>query len=66
MSAALAFRLVNFWLAIAVGWVTVALIAQFGRRRMPGCAVGGAVLPSDADQPGGLSSAEPASVPPSD
>lgn len=31
VSAALAFRMVNFWLAIAVGWVCVLLIAQ--RRR---------------------------------
>ena len=28
VSAALAFRMVNFWLAIAVGWLTFALIAQ--------------------------------------
>jgi uncharacterized protein (TIRG00374 family) len=28
VAAALAFRLVNFWLAIAVGWISAALIAQ--------------------------------------
>ena len=35
VSAAIAFRMVNFWLAIAVGWVTVALIAQHLRRIRP-------------------------------
>jgi len=33
VAAALAFRLVNFWLAIAVGWASVALIAHLARRR---------------------------------
>jgi putative heme transporter len=33
LSVALAYRLVSFWLSIAVGWVVVALIAQHGRRR---------------------------------
>jgi uncharacterized protein (TIRG00374 family) len=33
VSAALAFRLVNFWLAIAVGWLTAALIARATIRR---------------------------------
>ena len=28
VSAALAFRIVNFWLAVAVGWLRVVLIAQ--------------------------------------
>ena len=37
LSAALAFRIVSFWLAIAVGWVTVAVLAR--RSRAP-------VLPS--------------------
>jgi putative heme transporter len=32
ISAALAFRLVNFWLAIAVGWASVGVIARLGRR----------------------------------
>jgi putative heme transporter len=31
VSAALAFRMVNFWLATAVGWLTFALIAQYLR-----------------------------------
>jgi putative heme transporter len=35
VSAALAFRIVNFWLAIAVGWLCAAVIAhQFRRGRM--------------------------------
>ncbi len=33
ISAALAYRLVSFWLVIAVGWVSVGLIAYHGRRR---------------------------------
>jgi uncharacterized protein (TIRG00374 family) len=33
VSAALAFRIVNYWLAIAVGWLSAGLIAQYGRRR---------------------------------
>ncbi len=32
VSAALAFRIVNFWLVIAVGWLTVGLIAHRLRR----------------------------------
>ncbi len=37
VSAALAFRVVNFWLAIAVGWVSAGLIAhQFRRGGVPG------------------------------
>ena len=37
VSAALAFRVVNFWLAIAVGWVSAGLIAhQFRRGRVRG------------------------------
>ena len=32
-SAAIAFRAVNFWLAIAIGWISVAAIAQRERRR---------------------------------
>jgi putative heme transporter len=35
VSVALAFRLVNFWLAIAVGWASVGVIARFGHRRQP-------------------------------
>jgi uncharacterized protein (TIRG00374 family) len=33
ISAALAYRLVSFWLVIAVGWISVGLIAYQGRRR---------------------------------
>jgi len=33
ISTALAYRLVSFWLSIAVGWVTVGLIAYQARRR---------------------------------
>ncbi len=33
LSAAIAFRLVSFWLAIAVGWISVAIIAYEARRR---------------------------------
>jgi putative heme transporter len=32
LSAAIAFRIVNFWLAIAVGWLSVAVIAYRARR----------------------------------
>ena len=32
VSAALAFRAVNFWLAIIVGWISVAVIAHLARR----------------------------------
>ena len=39
-SAAIAFRVVNFWLAIALGWVSVAVIAHQLRRR-----------PSDVPEP---------------
>jgi uncharacterized protein (TIRG00374 family) len=35
VSAALGFRIVNFWLAIMIGWVSVAVIAWLGRRRAP-------------------------------
>lgn len=33
ISAALAYRLVSFWLSVAVGWVSVAGIAYQARRR---------------------------------
>jgi putative heme transporter len=37
VSAALAFRIVNFWLAIAIGWISVGVIAhQLGRRSKHG------------------------------
>jgi uncharacterized protein (TIRG00374 family) len=35
VSAVLAFRMVNYWLAIAVGWVSVGLVALQSRRRPP-------------------------------
>jgi putative heme transporter len=49
LSAALVFRLVNFWLAILLGWLTVGLIAQLSRR---------AGQPADAEAP-----ADPAAGP---
>jgi putative heme transporter len=33
VSAALAFRIVNFWLAIAVGWLSIGFLAHQSRRR---------------------------------
>ena len=33
VAAALAYRIVSFWLAIAVGWISVAVIARQARRR---------------------------------
>jgi hypothetical protein len=33
ISAAVAFRIVNFWLAIGVGWACVGVLARIGRRR---------------------------------
>jgi len=53
ISAALAYRLVSFWLSIAVGWVSVGTIAYRARRK------GQRLLPksepeadeSDADEP---------------
>ena len=62
VSAALAFRIVNFWLPIAVGWVTVALIA----RRLRGHGGRGAqdqVQAGERGRPGGLAPDGPASVP---
>jgi uncharacterized protein (TIRG00374 family) len=41
ISAALAYRLVSFWLSIAVGWVSVAAIAHQARRRARGQALPG-------------------------
>jgi uncharacterized protein (TIRG00374 family) len=60
VSAALAFRLVNFWLATAAGWLSVALITRHTRCRLaPGAADG-------AGQPSGVPPAEPASAPSGD
>jgi uncharacterized protein (TIRG00374 family) len=60
VSAALAFRLVNFWLATAVGWLSVALIARQMRRRLP-------AYPADgAGQSSGVPPAEPTSAPSGD
>jgi hypothetical protein len=33
VSAALAFRIVNYWLAIGVGWLSVGFLAHQSRRR---------------------------------
>lgn len=35
IAAALAYRMVSFWLAIAVGWITVGVMAHQARRREP-------------------------------
>ncbi|HUB41521.1 MAG TPA: lysylphosphatidylglycerol synthase transmembrane domain-containing protein [Streptosporangiaceae bacterium] len=56
VSAALAFRLVNFWLAAAVGWLSVALIARHLRACSPSRAADG------AGQPSGIPPAGPASA----
>lgn len=45
LSVAIAFRIVNFWLAIAVGWVSVGVIALLARRR-------GRAAPADPAQAG--------------
>jgi uncharacterized protein (TIRG00374 family) len=54
ISAALVYRIVSFWLAIAVGWISVGVIAQQARRRSrrdaahgpgPGRQAGGALPP---------------------
>jgi len=44
VSAALAFRIVNFWLAIAVGWLSVGLIAHRLRRRRASAPTSGPVV----------------------
>jgi uncharacterized membrane protein YbhN (UPF0104 family) len=36
VSAVLAFRIVNYWLAIAVGWISVGLVALHLRRHPAG------------------------------
>ncbi|HEX9063485.1 MAG TPA: YbhN family protein [Streptosporangiaceae bacterium] len=43
LAATLAFRIVSFWLAIAIGWLTVALLARHSRRSraLPPCPPGG-------------------------
>lgn len=41
VSAVLAFRIVNYWLAIAVGWISVGLVALLLRRH-PACHAAGA------------------------
>jgi putative heme transporter len=38
LSAAIVYRLVSFWLAIAVGWTSVGIIAYQARRRAPAAA----------------------------
>jgi uncharacterized protein (TIRG00374 family) len=48
ISAALAYRLVSFWLSIAVGWVSVGMIAYRARRKGEGPAV---ESEPDADEP---------------
>jgi uncharacterized protein (TIRG00374 family) len=52
VSAALAFRLVNFWLAIAAGWLTAAVLARTATRENA-CA-GAVISPPDPTEPGDL------------
>ena len=52
VSAALAFRLVNFWLAIAAGWLTAAVLARIATRETV-CA-GAVMSPPDSSEPGDL------------
>lgn len=64
VSAVLAFRIVNFWLPIAVGWISVALIARHlghdGRGTQDQIEAG------ERGRPGGLVPGGPASVPDGD
>jgi len=52
VSAALAFRLVNFWLAIAAGWLTAAVLARIATRATVGA--GAVISPPDPGEPGDL------------
>jgi uncharacterized protein (TIRG00374 family) len=53
VSAALAFRVVNFWLAIAVGWLSVGVIAHRSRRAVAGRAGQSAQPPDHTKRSGG-------------
>jgi uncharacterized protein (TIRG00374 family) len=64
VSAVLAFRLVNFWAPIAVGWTSVALIARHLRRN--GGDAQDQILGGERGQHGGLTPDGPASVPAGD
>jgi putative heme transporter len=64
VSAVLAFRIVNFWLPIAVGWTSVALIARHLRR--DGRDAQDQSEDSEHGWPGGLTPDGPASVPAGD
>ena len=73
VSAALAFRVVNFWLAIAVGWLSVGVIAHQSRRAVGGRAGQSAQPPDHAKRSGGradhpaLADVEPSrATPPTD
>jgi putative heme transporter len=52
VSAALAFRLVNFWLAIAVGYITAAVLVRTASRET--ACVGAVISPPDPNEPGDL------------
>jgi putative heme transporter len=64
VSAVLAFRIVNFWLPIPVGWTSVALIARNLRRK--GRDVQDQSAGAERGWPGELTPDGPASVPASD
>lgn len=64
VSAVLAFRIVNFWLPIAVGWISVALIARHLGR--DGRGTQDQIEAGERGRPGGLVPDGPASVPDGD
>src|SRR5215469_1108311 len=64
VSAVLAFRILNFWLPIAAGWISVALIARHLRRRDRGAQ--DQIKAGERSRPGGLPPDGPASVPAGD
>jgi len=51
VSAVLAYRVVNFWLAIAAGWVTAGLIAVYLRRQAATAAASSSSDPGDLSTP---------------
>jgi len=64
VSAVLAFRIVNFWAPIALGWTSVALIARHLRRNRGDAQ--DQLQEGERGQPGGLAPDGPASVPAGD
>lgn len=61
VSAVLAFRILNFWLPIAVGWISFALIARHLRHGGQGAQ--DQIQEGERSRPGGLPPDGPASVP---